>query len=114
MPRLSQMAAPANAPTSVPGSGGANATILLFDESHIAWSKEQLAERPELNADALAAFGHNMWDHPFVFCVDRAFVRNCPVPTFLLPGTDIPHPAATSTAMTAHHSVVSVGRSSDA
>jgi hypothetical protein len=37
-----------------------------------------------------------MWDHPFVYCVDAAFVRNCPVPTFLLPGTDIPHPAVTS------------------
>ena len=40
-----------------------------------------------------------MWQHDFVFCVDRAFVRNCPVPTFLLPGTDIPHPAATSTEL---------------
>jgi hypothetical protein len=37
-----------------------------------------------------------MWDHEFVFCVDRDFVRNCLVPTILLPGTDIPHPAATS------------------
>ena len=42
-----------------------------------------------------------MWDHPFVFCVDRAFVRDCPVPTFLLPGTDIPHPAATSDELAA-------------
>lgn len=31
-----------------------------------------------------------------MFSVDRAFARACPVPTFLLPGTDIPHPAATS------------------
>ncbi|WP_428488524.1 hypothetical protein [Rhodopila sp.] len=52
--------------------------------------------RSELNNDALAACGRNMWDHPFVFCVDRAFVRDCPVPTFLLLGTNIPHPAATS------------------
>lgn len=67
-----------------------------FPESHIAWTKEQMAERPELNAAAIAFFGRNMWDHPFVFCVDREFVRHCPVPTFLLPGTDTPHPAATS------------------
>ncbi len=60
------------------------------------WSREQRAERPELNEAAIAAFGHNMWDAGFVFSVDRAFARNCPVPTFLLPGTDIPHPAATS------------------
>jgi hypothetical protein len=33
-----------------------------------------------------------MWHHR----VDRNFARHCPVPTFLLPGTDIPHPAATS------------------
>lgn len=67
-----------------------------FPESHIAWTKEQMAERPELNPAAIASFGRNMWDHPFVFCVDRDFVRHCPVPTFLLPGTDTPHPAATS------------------
>jgi hypothetical protein len=40
-----------------------------------------------------------MWDHPFMFCVDSTFVRNCPVSTFLLPGTDIPHPAAISTEL---------------
>jgi hypothetical protein len=42
-----------------------------------------------------------MWGGKFVFCVDRAFVRNCPVPTLLLPGTDIPHPAATSAELAA-------------
>jgi pimeloyl-ACP methyl ester carboxylesterase len=67
-----------------------------FPKSHVEWSREQRAERPELNEAAIAAFGHNMWDAGFVFSVDRAFARNCPVPTFLLPGTDIPHPAATS------------------
>ena len=72
-----------------------------FPESHAAWTKEQLAERPHLNEAAIASFGRNMWDHPFVFCVDAALVRNCPVPTFLLPGTDIPHPAATSTELAA-------------
>jgi pimeloyl-ACP methyl ester carboxylesterase len=72
-----------------------------FPDSHAEWTKEQLAARPELDAEAIAAFGHNMWDHPFVFCVDAAFVRNCPVPTMLLPGTDIPHPAATSTELAA-------------
>ena len=72
-----------------------------FPESHIGWTKEQMDARPNLNADAIASFGRNMWDHPFVFCVDREFVRNCPVPTFLLPGTDIPHPAATSAELEA-------------
>lgn len=67
-----------------------------FPESHAEWSAEQRAARPGLSAAALAGFGHNMWSRDFVFCVDRDFARACPVPTFLLPGTDIPHPAATS------------------
>ena len=67
-----------------------------FPESHAAWSAEQRAARPELNEAAIESFGHTMWDHDFVFCVDRTFAKNCPVPTFLLPGTDIPHPAVTS------------------
>lgn len=72
-----------------------------FPESHIAWSREQIAARPDLDEAALASFGHNMWGHDFVFCVDRDFARNCKVPTFLLPGTDIPHPAATSADLAA-------------
>lgn len=67
-----------------------------FPDSHRDWSREQVAARPELDPSALAAFGRNMWQHDFVFCVDRAFVQTCPVLTFLLPGTDIPHPAAIS------------------
>lgn len=72
-----------------------------FPNSHADWSKEQLAARPELQQSDLEGFGRNMWDHDFVFCVDRDFVRACPVPTFLLPGTDIPHPAATSAELAA-------------
>lgn len=72
-----------------------------FPNSHAGWAKEQRAARPDLDAEAIATFGHNMWDHPFVFCVDQAFVRNCPLPTFLLPGTDTPHPAVTSAELTA-------------
>ena len=67
-----------------------------FPESHAEWIKEKRAERPELDEAKMVAFGKNMWDHEFVFCVDKNFVRNCPVPTILLPGTDKPHPAATS------------------
>jgi pimeloyl-ACP methyl ester carboxylesterase len=72
-----------------------------FPKSHVEWSREQRAERPALKEADLAAFGHNMWDPGFVFSVDRAFARACPAPTFLLPGTDIPHPAATSTELAA-------------
>lgn len=72
-----------------------------FPDGHAEWSREQRAARPALAEAELAGFGRNMWDHDFVFCVDRAFVRRCPVPTFLLPGTDIPHPAATSAELAA-------------
>jgi pimeloyl-ACP methyl ester carboxylesterase len=67
-----------------------------FPASHLEWGAEQLAAQPEVTGKALESVGRNMWAHDFVFCVDREFARNCPVPTFLLPGTDIPHPAATS------------------
>ncbi|MFC7476385.1 alpha/beta fold hydrolase [Dankookia sp. GCM10030260] len=72
-----------------------------FPDSHAEWSREQRAARPELDEAALAGFGRAMWDHDFVFSVPREFVRTCPVPTMLLPGTDIPHPAATSTELAA-------------
>ena len=72
-----------------------------FPDSHESWSRDQLAARPDLDPAALAAFGRNMWNHDFVFAVNRDFARICPVPTMLLPGTDIPHPAATSAELAA-------------
>lgn len=72
-----------------------------FPDGHAQWSAEQMAVRPELEAADLEGFGRNMWDGDFVFCVDRDFARRCPVPTFLLPGSDIPHPAATSAELAA-------------
>jgi len=72
-----------------------------FPESHAAWSVEQRAARPEMDAAALAAFGRALWDGGFVFSVDRESVRRCPAPAFLLPGTDVPHPAATSAELAA-------------
>ena len=67
-----------------------------FPESFVEWATEQKAERPQLDDAKIAAFGKNMWDGEFVFCVSREFCRRCTVPTFLLPGIDKPHPAVTS------------------
>ena len=72
-----------------------------FPAAHADWSREQCAARPDLDPAALAGFGRAMWGHDFVFSVDRDFARACPVPTLLLPGTDIPHPAAISTELAA-------------
>jgi pimeloyl-ACP methyl ester carboxylesterase len=67
-----------------------------FPESFAEWAAEMKAERPHLDDAKIAAFGKTMWDGEFVYSVSRDFCRRCTVPTFLLPGTDKPHPAATS------------------
>jgi hypothetical protein len=72
-----------------------------FPESFVEWTTEQRAERPELDAAKMRSFGHNMWSGEFVFCVSRDFAKRCPVPTFLLPGNDKPHPAATAAELAA-------------
>jgi pimeloyl-ACP methyl ester carboxylesterase len=65
-------------------------------DSHAAWSREQREARRGMDNEAFEASGQDMWNRDFVFSVDHAFARTCPVPTMLLPGSDTPHPAATS------------------
>ena len=72
----------------------------FFPDSHVEWSREQMAARPELDAAQLRAFGQNMWGRDFVFCVSRGFAKQCKTPALLLPGDDIPHPAFTSNELT--------------
>ena len=72
-----------------------------FLEGFVEWTKEQRAERPELDEAKMRSFGDNMWSGEFVFCVSRDFAKRCPVPTFLLPGNDKPHPAATAAELAA-------------
>jgi pimeloyl-ACP methyl ester carboxylesterase len=67
-----------------------------FPDSFAEWAREQRAARPELDENALRAFGRHMWGGDFVFSVSRDFARRCPTPTLLLPGDDVPHPAATA------------------
>jgi pimeloyl-ACP methyl ester carboxylesterase len=66
-----------------------------FPDSHRAWSQEQCAARPDLEAAALESFGRNLWERDFVFSVTREAARRCPVPCLVLPGNDMPHPAIT-------------------
>lgn len=72
-----------------------------FQDGAVTWGAEQHAARPEITEADLAGFSGNMWAGDFVFCVDRDFVRQCPAPTMLLPGGDIPHPAVTSAELAA-------------
>jgi pimeloyl-ACP methyl ester carboxylesterase len=65
-----------------------------FPDGFVEWSAEIRKDRPELDAASVAAFGHTLWDQDFVYCVDRAFVKHCPVPSLVLPGNDKPHPAS--------------------
>jgi pimeloyl-ACP methyl ester carboxylesterase len=68
-----------------------------YQDGTLEWGAEHRATRPEaFDAAMLAAFSHNMWDGGFVFSVSRDLARRCTVPTFLLPGSDKPHPAVTS------------------
>ena len=66
-----------------------------FPKSFAEWSAEQKAARPDLDTKAVEAFGRNMWGGDFVFSVSRDFARRCRVPCLVLPGDDVPHPAAT-------------------
>jgi hypothetical protein len=49
-----------------------------------------------LTPAVMQKFGHNMFGGDFVFSVSREFVRRCPIPLLLQPGSDKPHPAETS------------------
>jgi pimeloyl-ACP methyl ester carboxylesterase len=62
----------------------------MFD----GWAKQLQADRPDVDADALASFRQSMFGGDFVFSVDRDFVRSCPVPLLVLAGNDRFHPLA--------------------
>jgi pimeloyl-ACP methyl ester carboxylesterase len=66
-----------------------------FPDRYEKWMQTKLAERPELDAAKLRAFGHNMWDGDFVYSVTRDSVRNCRVPGIVMPGSNVSHPPAT-------------------
>jgi len=67
-----------------------------WDEAVSGFAKTVLARDPTLTADVVQKFGHNMFGGDFVFSVGPDSVRNYRIPLLLQPGTDKPHPAATS------------------
>ena len=67
-----------------------------WDEAVDGYVKTVTARDPNATEAAIRKFGHNMFGGDFVFSVSRDFVRRCPTPLLLQPGTDKPHPAVTS------------------
>jgi pimeloyl-ACP methyl ester carboxylesterase len=67
-----------------------------WDDAVSGFAKTMLARDPTLTEDVIKSFGHNMFGGDFVFSVSREFVSKCRTPLLLQPGTDTPHPAATS------------------
>jgi len=70
-----------------------------FQEAYADWAKELKAARPELDDGALAAFGRNMWEHDFVYCVRREDVPKIATPSLVMPGDDKPHPTVAGLAL---------------
>jgi pimeloyl-ACP methyl ester carboxylesterase len=68
----------------------------LWDGSVKDYGDAVRARDPSITEETIQSFGRNMFGGDFVFSVTRDFVRNCATPLFLQPGTDKPHPAATS------------------
>ena len=74
-----------------------------FHENRSTWDDivkgfetTMLARDPSLTPEVIQTFGRNMFGGDFVFSVSREFVKGCRTPLLLQPGTDTPHPAATS------------------
>jgi pimeloyl-ACP methyl ester carboxylesterase len=62
----------------------------MFD----SWATDLQARRPDVDANALAAFRQSMFGGDFVFSVGRDFVRACATPLLVLAGNDEFHPRA--------------------
>ena len=67
-----------------------------WDDAVRGFTKTMLERDPALTEEIIQSFGRNMFGGDFVFSVTRDFVSTCRTPLLLQPGTDTPHPAATS------------------
>jgi pimeloyl-ACP methyl ester carboxylesterase len=67
-----------------------------WDDALRNFAKTMRERDPGLSDAALAGFGRNMFGGDFVFSVSRDFVKTCRHPMLLQPGSDVPHPKATS------------------
>ena len=56
------------------------------------WADE-VRDWPNIDPAQLEGFRKRMFDADFIFSVTREFVRDCPIPMFLMPGNDMVHAA---------------------
>lgn len=71
---------------------------VMYRSGRDGWAPELLAQRPDLNQDAVDKYLHNLYraNPDFLYSVSRDFIRNCQTPILVLPD-DIPsHPHQTS------------------
>ncbi|MBV9946831.1 MAG: alpha/beta hydrolase [Myxococcales bacterium] len=68
----------------------------VFHDLFDGWAAELQAHRPDVTAEALAGFRHNLFGGDFVFSVSRDDLRRCPAPLLVLRGNDVYHPAEIS------------------
>ncbi|NKB58357.1 MAG: alpha/beta fold hydrolase [Alphaproteobacteria bacterium] len=71
---------------------------VMYRSGSDGWGPELLAQRPDLNQDAIDKYLHNLYrvNPDFLYSVSRDFIRNCQTPILVLPD-DIPsHPLQSS------------------
>jgi pimeloyl-ACP methyl ester carboxylesterase len=73
----------------------------VWDSAVQGYGETVRARDPSITQAAIDSFGRNMFGGDFVFSVTREFVKACRTPLYLQPGTDKPHPAATSAEIAA-------------
>jgi pimeloyl-ACP methyl ester carboxylesterase len=67
---------------------------VMYDLSRDVWGKEFRERRPDVSAETIGSYLHNLYRirPDFVYSVSREFVKNCPTPMLVLPD-DVPaHP----------------------
>jgi pimeloyl-ACP methyl ester carboxylesterase len=67
-----------------------------FYEMYQAWADDLGKSRTDVAAGAWDVFKHALYDHDFLFAVDRDTVARCEVPVLVLRGNDLYHPEPVS------------------